>query len=213
MRRAYYYFILLMISGFCWSATWAQVEKDADDRIARYKTDKTIDFVNWPKQGNLILHPSDLSNTIARISADAKFLKGHELSEVNGMKYERTTYRTWRERDGQKEELTIWVTSMESVKNAHKYLLSRWANVSAPYQKHTKGHDVGLDVGDICFVMPHRTGGIQVAWFIRANIVVEIRASGSFVTQTSNLAHVVNNTLGDISKEITSQPSTNGLTK
>lgn len=198
MQRTQLFWMLIMIGGLSWSSTWAQVEKDAGDRIAQYKTDKTIDFANWPKQGDLILHPPDLSNTIVRVFTNAIYLKSHKLSEVDGMQYERTTYRTWQERDGQKEELAIWVTSMESVKNAHEYLLFRWANVSAPYQKHTKGHDVGLDVGDICFVMPHRTGGIQVAWFIRANVVIEIRANGSFMAQVSALTRAIDNDIKPI---------------
>jgi len=185
--------LILMISGFCWSSTWAQVEKDAGDRIARYKADKSIDFANWPEQGKLIIHPSDLSNTIAKFSGKAVYLKDHKLSEIDGIKYERTTYRTWQARDGQQEELSVWVTSMGSVTNAHEYLLSRWANVSAPYQTHTQGHAVGLDVGDICFVMTNRVGGIHVAWFIRANVVIEIRAGGSFMTQVSDLARAIDN--------------------
>lgn len=208
------FLILLIMNGLSWFSTWAQVEKDVSDRIELYKADKSIDFVHWPKQGKLVYRPPDLSNTLAYFSTNTSVLKSHESSQVGGMKYERVIYRTWRKKDSQKEELAVWVTVMESVGDAHNYLLSRWANVSAPSPKHTKGTDVGLGVGDVCFVISYPSGGIQVAWFIRANVVVEIRASGSFVTQTPNLVHVVDDSIRALTEknEITSRSSTNEIT-
>lgn len=183
--------MFVMVIGLSWFSTWAQVDKldkDVNDRIARYKADKNIDFENWPKEGKIIKHPHDISDTLVYFSTNANFLKDHELSEIKGMKYERYIYRAWRERDGQKEELSIWITVMESVIKAHEYLLLRWANVSTPFIKHAKGVDVGLNVGEVCYAIPYPKGGIQVAWFIRANTVVEIDANGSFATQVDNLA-------------------------
>jgi hypothetical protein len=191
MRHAGFLFATLVISGLGCSSSCAQVHEDVNARIAEYRTDKTIGFSSWPKGGKLIHHSTDLSNTLARFSANAFLLKARESSEVDGRKYERVTYRTWRDNAGQKEELTIWVTVMESVTSAHDYLLSRWANVSAPLAKHTKGAEIGLDLGDVCFVVPHPAGGMQVVWFTEANVVIEIRANGSFVTQTPALARAV----------------------
>lgn len=191
MRRKQLFLMFLIISGFSWFSVRAQVDQDVNDRVARYKADKSIDFANWPKQGKIIQHFPDISNTVAYFSTNACFLKDHVSSEVKGIKYKRDIYRSWRENNGKKEELSIWITVTESVPQAHEYLLSRWANVSIPFTKHTKGVDVGLDVGDVCYVIPYPKGGIQLVWFTRANVVVEIRANGSFITQTAELARIV----------------------
>lgn len=215
MQRKKLFLIFAMIIGLSYFSIGAQIDKDVSNRIAQYKADKSIDFANWPKQGKIIQQSLNITNTIISFATNAHFFTDHELSEINGMKYERYIYRVWREINNQKEELSIWITVMESVANAHEYLLLRWANVSIPFIKHTKGANVGLNVGDTCYVIPYPKGGIQMVWFIRANVVVEVRASELFVTQTSNLARVLDDTINAIAegKGGASQSSTNVFAK
>lgn len=204
-KKRHLIFIAIIFLGL--APTWAQVDQDVNDRIAQYKVDTYIDFDNWPKEGIIIQTAPDISDIIASFVTNASFLIDHVSSELMGTKYKRDIYRAWREINGQKEELSIWSTIMETEQEAHEFLLSRWANVSTPFIKHIRGRDIGLVAGNVCFVIPHRSQGIQVTWVIRANTLVEINANGGLVMQTSNLTHVVDGTIKEIIKEIPTLPA------
>lgn len=191
MKKYLMLLVVIVIGGFASAQSVTQSDNDVRDRISHYKADKSIDFANWPKDGELILHTPDLSNIVTRVSEQAMFLQDEEVSEVNGHPCRRSIYRAWRSGDNDTEELAVRVSVMDSVDQAHEYLLSRWANVAMPSLKRVRGADVGLDVGDVCFAIPNASGELQVIWFIKANVVVEIRGSGTFINKISDLARSV----------------------
>jgi len=174
-RTALLSFVVAMLVAFVTSGICQQLSGDPASRVERLTA--MYDFANWPGKDGLVRDGFKIGADV--LPPELELVRAGDprayVDPDSGYLNVRRRYIITRaDRTGR---ITVDVTVAGTCVQAQERLIGLLVNTSmAQPPLIPKGAEYGLDLSDVCFVLPGKDGGFTAAMWVRNNVLVRIAA-------------------------------------
>lgn len=198
MKKKTVIIISIMSWIFClWSGNlWGAPQEISRERINQVM--ERYDYANWEAGDGKVTPGVKISETVLQKFGSKRMKRAwkkdiYSTGKVGGTPYSYSIIRKYWKSEDKNSFLDVTMVVSPTPEAAKKYLILRYAGSQVgPDLVRPAGRDIGIGLGSVCFVSRTKElGSLSSIDFIRNNVVIMIRAEGSFRMELEAMAREV----------------------
>lgn len=175
---------------------WGAPQEIPREKIKRIM--ERYDYANWKTGSGKVIPGVKISENVLQKFGSTMMKRAwkkdiYSTGKVDGTPHSYSIIRKYWKSEDKNSFLDVTMVVAPTPEAARKYLILRYAGSQVgPNLVRPAGRDIGIDLGSVCFVTRTKElGSLSSIDFIRNNVVIMIRAEGSFRMELEAVAREV----------------------